>query len=410
MPAFPGFIGGSYRSQSPIVDQERLVNWYVEDQGSEGATARRVFYPTPGVESFATPSSPDAGRANFSDLETSLGRAFCVIGNTFYEYDSDGILTSRGTVAVDANPATICTNGSATGEIFITSGDKGYIFTLSTNAFATVLSSGATMGAMLYGYFLAFDFDGQQFVISDLFDGLTWDATQFAARTIGSDPWQTMHTTPYGYILLAGTKSSEFWYNSGAFPFPFAVDPSGFVSKGAASHFGVVQVAEASAWLARLPGGGYEVVEATGFSPRTISTRALEHRINQYDAVDDCIASTYSEEGHVFLILTFPTAGISHVYDRTTRLWHDRGTWISSTASFTFWQPVFHAFAFEKHLFLDRSSGTMYHASNAFTLDVDSRPLRRVRRSPAITDDRQWVFHNKFELLLETGEIGRAHV
>src|SRR5574341_627428 len=132
----------------------RTINWYLERIEVPGGTTQAALYPTPGVTTLATGTS-NPGRAHFFEDD----REFAVIGTIFYEIDTFGALTNRGTVALDSNPATISSNGDGGGQLFITSGSNGYNFNLSTNTLSQIaaLNGKATMGDHLDGYFLACD-------------------------------------------------------------------------------------------------------------------------------------------------------------------------------------------------------------------------------------------------------------
>ena len=402
MATWPAFLGGSNQNQSPITDQEDLINWYLERSESSGATSPWSLYPTPGVEALSqTPNV--GGRANFTCVVGGVERWFGVSGNTLYEFDANGAPTSRGTMATDANPATICTNGDGGGELFITSGDHGYCYTLATNVLTEVLTSGATQGGMLYGYFVAFDRTQSRIRISELFDGQTWDVTQYQERTIGADPWQAMYVTAYGQIVLPGGQTGEVWYNSGAFPFPFQPDPSGLFADGIAATFSIQEAQGGTVWLATNANGSYRVVQANGYTPQRISTHAVERALAGYVRLDDAIGQVYEEEGHIFYLLTFPTANVTWAYDFATQRWTKFATWISEDSAYHYWRPVFHAFAFGRHTMLDRESNVVYRLSNDLSLDVESRPIRRLRRTPAVFDGLRPMFFQKLALLVQTG-------
>lgn len=407
MPRYDEFCGGSYTSQSPVTDAERTANWYVESSESKGATSQQSLYPVPGFNLFCRVSSIGC-RANFSmgTGGTSIsGRTFAIFGSMLWEIFANGTATNRGTVAVNQDPATICTNGDGGFQLFITSGGNGYNYDLLTNTLTAItsLAGAATMGGQLYGYFVAFDASRNQIRISALFDGTTWDPTQFLARTIGADPWTAMLVTPYGQIFLPGSQTGEFLYNAGTFPFPFAPDPSGLIEEGIAATFSVKQAAKSAAWLSTNKNGGYQVMRASGFTPQRISDHALEDKLAGYQRVDDCIAETYEERGHAFLLLTFPAAKATHCYDFNSGRWHERPLWISETNSEDGAHAVFHCFAFNKHLMGDRTSGALYEMSNAYGTDVDGRVIRRVRRAPAIISEHRRVFFAAFEVLLQSG-------
>lgn len=404
MPAYQGFIGGSDVTQSALANGERTINWYVERAQSPGATHQFSLYPSPGVASIVS-AVESPGRAHvFED-----GREFAVIGGTFYELDLDGNLTSRGTVAVDSHPATISTNGDGGGQLFLTSGNNGYVFTLSSNVFAQVRTGATTMGAHLDGYFLALDAATSTLFLSDLLDGTTWDPTQFAQRSIGSDPWVSMKVLGR-YIWLFGEKTTEVWYNAGAFPFPFAPHPSGLVPFGIVAPFSATVVSGSLYWLAATAHGAGHVVQTQGFSPTVISTFGQRVSTDAYAERADAIGDTYEDLGHTFYVLTFPTADATWCYDATEALqlpqsmrWTERGTWISEENRYESWRPLYHAVAFGEHRMLDNATGTIYRMSAALGSDVDSRPIRRVRRPPALYQDGRRVFVPEFSVQVEPG-------
>lgn len=403
------FCGGSYTSQSPVTDAERTVNWYPEISESKGAASQVSLYPTPGFSPTPFCRFPSIGcRGSFSmgTGGTSIsGRTFQIYSGTLFEVFASRTFIARGTMAVDQNPATICTNGDGGFQLFITSGGNGYNYDLLTNTLTAIasLAGAATMGGQLYGYFVAFDAKLNQIRISALFDGTTWDPTQFLARTIGADPWTAMLVTPYGQIFLPGSQTGEFLYNAGTFPFPFAPDPSGLIEEGIAATFSIKQAAKSAAWLSTNKNGGYQVMRASGFTPQRISDHALEEKLASYTRVDDCLAETYEDRGHAFLLLTFPTAKATHCYDFNTGRWHERPLWIAETNSEDAAHAVFHCFAFNKHLMGDRTTGALYEMSSVYGTEVDGRVIRRVRRAPSVVSEHRRVFFASFEVLLQSG-------
>ena len=64
--------------------------------------------------------------------------------------------------------------------------------------------------------------------------------------------------------------------------------------------------------------------------PRRISTHAIEDAWRGYTLVSDAYTMSYSYEGHKFIVLTFPTANATWVYDISTNLWHERIPGINS--------------------------------------------------------------------------------
>lgn len=408
MAQFPTFVNGAAVSQNPITDQEDLMNWYVEVSDSPGASATKSFLPTPGVETFATAIAVGC-RALFTDDQTA--RCFALMGASFVEIDSAGTVTVRGTVAVDGNPGTISTNGVGGGQLLITSGSNAYSYDLGSNTLTLEVTGEATMGAVLYGFGLIFDKTTGRVRLSDLFDLTAWDPTQYFERSINTDPWQAMHVTPYGYIVLPGTQTGESWFNAGTSPIPFAPDPSGNFAAGIAATFSIQQVGDSTCWLASGVDGDYTVVRLAGFTPTRISTHALEFAISEYgDAVgiEDAIGQSYGEHGHLFYLLTFPTSKVTWAYDaivagRNVNPWAKRGTWLIASATFTYWRNVFHTFAFGTHLTGDPETNVISEMNHDLYTDVESRPIRRYRRSPAVLDQHRRLIVDQLELLMEVG-------
>lgn len=402
---YPAFVGGSYTAQSPIALDAETMNWYVEKIELPGGT-RDAFYPTPGVETFASSATGSPGRGG---ILVYKGRAFAVIGTKFGEILEAGTFSELGNVTADANPATLCTNGDGGNQIFITSGNNGYIYNLDTLAFSQVRTGATTMGAHLDGYFLVLDADTSTFYISDLLDGTSWDPTDFAQRSIRPDPWVSMIVLDR-YVWLLGEQTSEVWYNTGAGTFPFAPHPAGLIPFGCAAPFSPKVVASSVFWLAATADGEGQVVNASGFTPQTVSTFALQVAFAGYDTRDDAIGDTYQDLGHTFYVLSFPTAGVTWAYDATPTLqlptadrWAKRGTWVSEGNVYTAWRPLFHGFAFGEHLMLDRDGGTVFRMSATLGSDADSRPIRRLRRPPALFNNNARISVPEFEAFMEPG-------
>jgi len=402
---FPGFVGPSYVSQSPRVSAQRCVNWYVENVEVPTEPFQTVLYPTPGCDTFVT-----ADESPVRGMMEQNGRCFAVIGQTLYEVNADKTLTSRGTVARNTSPATFASNVDAGDEMFITSGDKGYVLTLSTNALTEEISSGATQGEFLDGFFLALDASTSTLKISELNDGTTWDATQIAQRTAGADPWQAV-VVAHRDIWLFGKQTTEVWYNAGTSPFPFAAIPGAFLEQGILAPFSAKRFGNTVMWLGSSEDGAGVVWMANGMSPQRASTHAVEFAIQDYMrkgiSISDAVAFTYQEDGHSFYVLNFPEAKSTWVFDGATQLWHERGTWETDKVEFEAWRPQFHAYFDNKHLVGDRALGNIYEMSNNKYTDAGGGPMRRVRRSPHISADNSYVLYHAFQLEMQTG-VGLA--
>ena len=404
MPEYPSFIGGSYTAQSPIADQERTINWYVEASQVPGASENMVLYPTPGASTLDSAGTGDEGRAHFA----IGGREFCVIGTKLYEVNSGGGLTDRSgavTLALDQYPATISSNGDGGGQLFITSGTNGYIYDLDLDTLSASIANiagKASMGSSIDGYFLALDSATSTLWISDLLDGTTWDPTQFIQRTIQPDPWVAVKVANR-LIYLLGEQTSEVWYNAGTSPIPFVPHPSGLLEYGCNAPFSPEVVGSSLCWLSQTQNGAGAVVRAESYSVSTISTYAMQVAINGFVSTTDAIGDSYDELGHTFYILTFPNASATLCWDDQTGLWHERGTWDATTATYDYWRPIYHAYAFGEHRTLDLHGDSIYRMSTDVYTDVGGGVIRRLRRAPAMVHENKRLFYSSFELNVEVG-------
>jgi hypothetical protein len=393
---FPGFVGSAYTAQSYNVDCETLMNWYVERSESPNAKVPNALMPTPGFTEFASlVDGPMRGTFNVED------RLFAVGGGTLYELNNLAAVTSRGSVVVAGAPVTWATNGVDIGEVFVVSGTTGYIFNLSANTLTSVVSD-VQIAGYLDGYFLALDPVTSELKVSDLLDGTTWDPTMVAARTAGPDRWVSMIVV-HRLIWLLGSQTSEVWYNNPINDFPFSPDQSGFMEYGCAAAFSVAVVDNAPTWLGSSKEGSGIVVRADGYTPRRISTYAVERAIQSYDRIDDAEAFTYQDQGHSFYILTFPSAEKTWAYDAATGEWAERGYRSATTNEFLAYRPRCHAYAYGQHLVGDRLSSTIYTMSVDTATDMDGSGIRRVRRLPHLNREAKQVFYSDLQVDLEVG-------
>lgn len=401
---FDAFVGGHFKSQSPIVDCSTLQNLYPEYAEAPGQKSSAWLYPTPGFSRFG--STPQVGGKRFFSTAASNSRVFSITGMRLYEWLADGSAVERGTVAIDANPATICTNGDGGQQLGITSGGNFYSYDLLTNTLTQVafLNGKATMAGFISGYFLVFDIATGTVYQSDLFDGTVFDPLNFFQRSVQADDWNAMYVASWGQVFLPGTKTRDYYYNAGTFPIPFAPAQSGIQTEGCAATFSVCEVAAKICWLGTTAGGGYKVYAASGYEASPISSKALEFALsrNTQSEISTAIGETYSDQGHDFYLLTVGT--ITWCFDFATNVWHTRRTFVDAVSGQLGPQRArFHCFGFNKHLWLDVSTGVAYESDISFIRDVGDLEIQRQRTSPALCFSNQVLDIGEFELKMQVG-------
>src|SRR3954464_12409603 len=135
MPAYPGFVGPSNRSQGLIADCARLVNLYLEQRT---ATGRPALYAWPGETPFGQ-TADIGGRALFQMNDRCLG----LMGGGLYTFNADGSSTKLGTVTQDGNRGYITMNGRTANQALVASAANAYSLNLTTNVLSAAVLTGA---------------------------------------------------------------------------------------------------------------------------------------------------------------------------------------------------------------------------------------------------------------------------
>lgn len=395
---YPNFCGGAYSTPNSTNLDEQTINLFPALVGSPGAKARVELHQTPGVTSLASAGLSVPGRA----CAYVLGRLFAVFGAHLYEISSAWALTLRATVAVvDGSPASLACNGDGAQDLLVVSGGKAYHFAMDTNTSTEVIAADAVMGLHVGGYFFVLMSNGDVRA-SDHLDGSTFPALATAQRATASDSLVALGEA--GNLLwMLGSETSEVWEDAAQRLFPFVPHPSGQIDIGCAAPWSVKKVDDRLFWLSRTSAGIGAVVSASGFTVEPVSPPGLDQEIQEYGTVDDAIGDAYAQNGHTFYVLTFPTAGVTWVYDLTTQQWHRRGEWDEMIGAWTAWRPLYHAFAFDTHVVLDYLGNGLYALDPTGSEDVEGRPIRRLRRAAVLASEQTVVTFPGLQLDMRTG-------
>lgn len=206
-------------------------------------------------------------------------------------------------------------------------------------------------------------------------------------------------------LWLVGERTSEVWYNAGDTPgVSFARIPGVGPQIGCSAKHSITRAGEQLVWLGRNEQGQNVVVCTQQYSWKRISTHAVEHAIASYPVVSDAIGYGYEEDGHLFYMLTFPTADKTWCFDFTSGSWHKR-------LSFDPVAGVYHRH--RSNCFMDfgdvrivgdYQNGILWQMSRSFYTDGPN-PLRALRRTPHIwsRENRERVFFSQFQIEFTPG-------
>lgn len=404
MSLFSAFVGGYTKSQSAVANPATLLNLYTQ-RLPPGSITSQALYPVPGMARFG--SVDQSGGKRFFSTAATESRAFAVVGAKLYEYFSDGSALSRGTVASDGNPAVIFTNGAGGQQLGVCAGGNFYVLDLQTNVLTQVafLDGKATQGGFASGYFLVFDINTGTVYQSDLFDGTTFDPLNFYQRNVQADDWNAFFVMSWGQIFQPGTKTRDTYYNSGAFPVPFAPTQSGTQTEGIAATFSVAECGKQIAWLGTTAQGGYRVYAASGYEAIDITTEPIAYLLSQRTQHEIITATgeSYADQGRDFYLLS--VGAYTLCFDFQEGEWHIRQSFVDATSGqLGAWRARWHCYAFNKHLWLDANSNAAYESRSDYYVDVDDLEIQRQRISPVICVENQELDLGDIELLIETGE------
>jgi hypothetical protein len=205
-------------------------------------------------------------------------------------------------------------------------------------------------------------------------------------------------------LWLIGERTTEVWYNAGLTNFAFSRIPGVGPQIGCAAVNSITRMGAQLAWLAKNEQGENVVVMSAQYSWQRISNHGVEHAISQYSVVDDAIGYAYEEEGHVFYMLTFPTADVTWCYDMTTSQWHKRLSWDPIAAVYHRHRSNCYMDFGDVRIVGDYQNGQFYQMSRQFYSDA-GLPLRALRRTPHVWQktNRGRVFFSQLQIEFTPG-------
>lgn len=158
-----------------------------------------------------------------------------------------------------------------------------------------------------------------------------WDTNDVAAKNAKPDNLQAI-IVEQRVLWLLGTQTYEIWFNSGGSGagalsnnnFPYEAFPGAFGDRGLAAIYSLARTNNHIYWLSQDTSGRGIFMQGTGNNAKRISTYAIENEISRYETISDCVAWSYQQQGHVFIVWSFVRADKTWVFDATSEQWHER--------------------------------------------------------------------------------------
>jgi|KBSSwiStaDraftv2_1062776.scaffolds.fasta_scaffold23050_6 hypothetical protein len=422
-----GFVGQAYTAPDPNQDRQRAVNWYCEYSQDPKSKTPVALLGAPGkneILDFSITSSdvaiPDTGGVRGIWVLPGGTDALWVVGESVILTQTTVPATQTsiaqfsktfiGNLLTNSGPVCIRDNGPG-GYAVIVDGQYGYTYNLTTNAFAQITDSAflpADRVAFIDGW-LIFNHVGTQtfFTNASVPYTITFSGSFYALKDSSSDNLVTLMENNRE-LWLVGERTSEVWYDAGGANFAFSRIPGVAPQIGCSAAQSIARLGSSLVWLGKSERGENIVIKTEQYSYVDISTRAVEAAITSYPLVSDAIGFVYEEEGHLFYVLTFPTADKTWVYDHTaseaagTPQWHERASFNPDTG--VLHRDKASCFANYQNIRVvgDFQAQKGYQMSRKYFTDGDT-PLVAIRRCPHV-----WSKENRKRMFFASLQIDFA--
>lgn len=393
-------LNGAYEAQSIIASAQRCVNLYLERNPGDSPFPT-THYLTPGLTLLGTAAGPNAGwrglyTASNGNLYGVSGNNLCQItGNT-----SGVVVTVVAQLQSLGRPVSMNDNGTT---LLVVDGSSSGLWVNLASGAATQVNDPAFYGAnrvdVCDGYFILNKPQSTQWYIS-LYQEAAFDALDFASKNGYSDLLVGIIVSRRN-LWLFGTQTAEVWYNTSQSDFTFGRIDGIFIQHGCAAVGSLAQADGSVFFVSSDPQGQAMVMRTLGYEAQKISTFALDYAMQQYSTIADAIGYTYQRNGHVFYVLTFPTADRTWVYDVSSGQWHE---WVSidsngcehrhRCAAMAFWNGI--------HIGGDWQNGNLYLLDGENATENGS-PIVRRRGFPHMVDGGNRVVYRQFIADFEVG-------
>jgi hypothetical protein len=387
-------VGGSGNGPSPSFDASWTVNLYPHG-GLPTARTHAMLIGTPGLELWATLT----GGAIKGLINLDGNIAIAVAGTNVWRLTTGAASTLIGTIAATSAPAvSMSYNGLM---VMLVTGSVGYFIDPVGGVVTHIVDpnfTGADRVDFVDGYFVFNKPDTGQFQITQLY-GTVINPLDFATAEGSPDDIVSL-IVDHREVWLLGRNSTEIWIDNGNVDFPFGRVNGAFLEIGCAASLSVAKMDNSIFWLASDDRGFGTIQRAVGYAPQRVSTDAIETAINGYAVISDAVAYTYSQEGHAFYVISFPTQGSTWVYDAATGAWHERGYLDPSTGLMGRHRSNCQMNFAGKTLVGDWENGNIYRMG----LDVYSDngdPMESIRRFSHIAGNGNLQMHHALQVFMQ---------
>lgn len=414
--------------------REICHNMYLEIAQTEFSKAQYYLIKIPGLRRFGSVPASNLGpcRAMFT---TSAGKTIVVNGNVVSEILYDGTLSTVGLISSQAGPVSIAENGK---EMILVDGTAGWIYCYADAVtglptFAQIVDEyfpGNSQGTKapthvcyLNSYFIVNNPNSNQYYWSSSFYQSDLNNTQVPySPSLPNGYWTPLQTGQKiarsdnisgltmcnQYIWLFGYNSCEVHQDTGNYNGQqFARYQGAILNVGCSAPYSIATYQNNVFWLGSDNTGTLGVFTNDGMTPVRISTRGIEQMMEEITWTD-CQAYTYSQAGHNFYVMQFPTSQRTFVYDMVTGAWHERTALIRATGALNRWHGQYCTNNYGKHIIGDTNTSAYYILDMNYGLNDNPigggfNTIRCCKTTPIGFSSGQNVRYNSAQVICNQG-------
>lgn len=381
-------FGVGIRSNAPAITAQSRVNFLVERRDEQDRT-NFALVSRAGKTLFngTISGQPSRGMWPVNTLATPL--VFTVHSGTLYSVNNAGVATSIGTIGTTSGDVSMVDDGTY---LVVVDGSKGYYYDMiSPGALTEITDGNFTTSPKTVTwqdqYFIVTSGATNQFQLNNGTTPATWPAVNI--NFTGTAPGALKAgLADHSILQLFGDVYAEFWQDTGAPDFPYALIP------GAAQEFGLASAASLAKFDNTVAGvfqnlsGAVNISRMSGFRLERISDDDIDDILSTYSTVSDAVGFAYTIGQHAMYRVNFPTAGTSWEYDAATRVWSQ----MKSTTDGREWGNKFANFQ-NRLLVSDYRNGNIYQMSGTTYTDNGSNIPCEVTSKHIWSDDKYIGIH-----------------
>jgi hypothetical protein len=399
---------GFYEDASKPIAAQECVN-FIPQIPQTNAYSVSQLHGSPGVSLRST-----AGTKTCRGAHVMGGIPYTVNGNNLYRENNDGTTTDLGAIT-GVGRVSMADNGTQL--CIVVPGGDGYIYSVSgglqqiIDADYTTTLGPSEQVVFKDGYFIHYNNNssagtGVIFFISNLNNGLAYDALDFGSAEIDPDEITGIHVNR-NILYVCGEITIEPFQNIGGVGFPFQRIPGAVLQKGVKAKFSLIDYDNAFVFV----GGGLNeqpaIWKASGSSTLKISTSAIDNILRQStdEQLSSIFCTTYAEGGGYFVNIHMPDKVFT--YDSLASqlaqkpIWHERRS-KNVYGLDTIWRVNNIIDAYGKTIVTDNQSGNIGELDSDVFTEYGTSINRIVSTTPFHAQGER-VMVGKMELTCESG-------